>query len=73
MAKLPSGWIFIPRFTDVSHIELVERKLITCQECKHFDGETYELNNVQGMCFKAGMVVRPGFWCADGEANDDGP
>ena len=37
MAKLPSGWIFFPRMRMKDGkitIELEERKLITCAECK---------------------------------------
>lgn len=79
MAKLPSGWIFIPHFKDLNHIELVERKLITCRECKHAH------MTVNGECkwcdleadSESGDVIeryRPGDWfCADGEANDDEP
>lgn len=67
MAKLPSGWIFIPRFKDVSHIELVERKLITCQECRWSECEG---RNEMIVCGIDGTAHKQEWFCADGEANE---
>lgn len=35
MAKLPDGWVFIPRMKDVLTVEIEQKKLVTCQHCKH--------------------------------------
>ena len=62
MAKLPSGWIFIPRVKDLNHIELVERKLVTCQECKWstFEGKML-------ICTATDTPHTYDWYCAGGE------
>lgn len=66
MAKLPSGWIFIPRMKDAFYIEWVEHKLVTCQECKYFVFENAEC----GHCKSHGLTVVPDWYCADAEAEE---
>ena len=66
MAKLPSGWIFIPRFKDLNHIELDERELVTCKECRYFVFENAEC----GHCKSHGLPVVPDWYCADAEAEE---
>ena len=65
MAKLPSGWIFIPRFTDLTHIKLEERKLVTCKECENAECEG---RNGMIVCGLDGTAHKPEWFCADGEA-----
>lgn len=62
MSKLPSGWIIIPRMKDVSHIELVERELVTCQECKWstFEGKML-------ICTATDTPHTYDWYCAGGE------
>ena len=79
MAKLPSGWTFIPRmrmYGGKITIELEERKLVTCAECK-FGNPTYNgrgeemvdcLNKYTGLM---GVLHEPNWFCADGEANEN--
>ena len=40
MAKLPSGWIFIPKVKtgDRRTIEIEQRDLVMCRECKYWNG-----------------------------------
>lgn len=74
MAKLPSGWIFIPRFKDLNHIELEERKLITCKECKYWipmNKFNQYYHPGRGEC-ELNCWVRDSDWfCADSEAKED--
>ena len=69
MAKLPSGWIIIPRYKglDLTHIEveLEERKLVTCKECKWstFEGKML-------ICTATDTPHTYNWYCADGEANE---
>lgn len=72
MAKLPSGWIFIPRMKDASHIELVERKLITCHECRYYNPAGCSPGF--GWCERSGMDrgVTDDWYCADAEEGNNG-
>ena len=74
MAKLPSGWIFVPRMRMKDKkimIELEERKLVTCKECKHYNNKG--CSEGFGWCKRNGN--RHGssddWFCADGEAKED--
>ena len=64
MAKLPDGWIFIPRTKDAVTIEVEERELVMCRNCKHV------LPN--GFCHKHSKKVTDEFYCADGEGRETG-
>ena len=68
MAKLPSGWIFIPRMTDKITIEIEKRVLITCQECKYAECEGRDGAVVCGF---DGSQHKQDWFCADGEAKED--
>ena len=36
MAKLPSGWLFIPRVINKgTAIEVEQKELVTCKDCEH--------------------------------------
>ena len=68
MAKLPSGWIIIPRMTYKITIELIERKLVTCAECEYAECEGRDGLIV---CCNDGAGHRPDWFCADGEMKED--
>ena len=66
MARLPDGWVFIPRMKDAITIELKQMELVTCQHCKHCftDGE----NVLYNVCELNNNKVQSDDWfCADGE------
>ena len=70
MAKLPSGWIFIPRMMMMNGkitIELEERKLVTCAECKYNVSTTHN-----PICdFDVNRSIGNAWFCADGEAKEN--
>ena len=41
--KIPDGWIFIPKITNKITVEVEQKELITCMNCKYaqltYDGE----------------------------------
>lgn len=71
MARLPAGWIFIPKFKDMTTITVEQRELVRCAECKHlFDSEHTE-NCCDVLMEKADWLVEisvnPDWFCANGE------
>lgn len=74
MAKLPSGWIIIPRMKDATHIELEERRLVTCAECKYWNPMNrihQDYHPGRGECKLICWVSDSDWFCADGEAKED--
>ena len=68
MAKLPDGWILIPRMKDAITIEVEQRELVTCKHCQHADCFDKFI-----VCRKAEKKLVPlDFFCADGERIDKG-
>ena len=73
--KLPDGWIFIPKRNDLT-IEVEEKSLITCKNCKHAVSWTTISGEFGGYnCESLDMDVDDDFYCAYGEAReyDDDP
>lgn len=65
MAKLPSGWIFIPRaIKKGTAIEVEQKELVTCKDCKHHDGIR---------CFRWNSTIITGFddFCSNAERRTD--
>ena len=76
MAKLPSGWIFIPRMRMKDGkitIELEERRLVTCSECKFMKILPADLHgHIPYWCDNLNIYSEgPDWFCADGEAKED--
>lgn len=73
--KLPAGWLFTPRVDehDRTLIHIDHKTLVTCEKCKHWD-DSSEGRYVGGWCFceKLQFNTSPDWFCADGEAKDDG-
>lgn len=68
MAKLPDGWVFIPRMKDAITIELEQRELVTCRHCKHRDPESGCCDCGGHEMMKGKILAMPdNWWCADGE------
>lgn len=69
MARLPAGWIFIPKFKDMTTITVEQRELVCCKDCKHRDPEDGKCDSGHGIRWN---LPRPDDWfCADGERWDD--
>lgn len=69
MARLPDGWVFIPRMKDAITIELKQMELVTCRHCKHcFTGGENILYNVCEL--NHNKVQSDDWFCADGEEED---
>ena len=59
MAKLPSGWILIPKsVNNGTAIEIEQRELITCKECKYFERDIPDYNGSYNGC---------SVWLTDGD------
>lgn len=73
MAKLPSGWIFIPRYKglDLTHIEveLEERKLVTCRECVHHHYDSDRIPYCDNVDYGYGWEDDD--YCSKGEKRDE--
>lgn len=75
MARLPAGWIFIPKFKDMTTITVEQRELVCCKDCKHLEhlGHLDELNGKECyVCRKhtfTGMREEEWF-CADGRRKE---
>ena len=66
MAKLPDGWVFIPRIKGITTIEVEKRELVMCQHCRHAD-----CFDKFAVCRKAEKKLVPlDFFCADGEKRE---
>lgn len=71
MAKLPDGWIFMPRMNEHNRLQiyLEQQKLVTCKSCTYWD-DSSEVRFLGGWCFcdKLQFSTSPDWFCADGEA-----
>ena len=66
MARLPDGWVFIPRMKDAITIELKQMELVTCRHCKHCFTDCE--NVLYNVCELNHNKVQSDDWfCADGE------
>lgn len=61
MAKLPDGWVFIPKPVKRTTIVIEKHELVMCKNCKHND---------EFGCHKLGMIVSDSWFCADGKSKD---
>ena len=66
MAKLPDGHVFIYK-QKLTKIEIEERELVMCRNCKHQDPDRFNDGSNRYVCRK-GHGWKPDEWyCADGE------
>ncbi len=80
MAKMPDGWIFIPKEKSKTEFELVSRELVCCRNCKWWDQKD---DSSYGYCRASDHWYRSKHWeisiyrvyqadwfCADGERRE---
>lgn len=73
MAKLPDGWVFIPKVSDlksvdgklVATVSVDERDLVMCKNCER---------RWTSLCrmYVGNQETADDWFCADGERRDDG-
>ena len=63
MARLPDGWIFIPKFKDMTTITVEQRELVCCKNCMH----GCDWDDGKWKCIINGGMHAPDWFCADGE------
>lgn len=71
MAKLPSGWIFIPRMRMKDGkimVELEERKLVTCKDCVHHHYDSHNIPYCDNIDYGYGW--KDDDFCSKGEKRD---
>lgn len=61
----PFGWIFTPRMKDMTTIEMDEKEIVLCQDCKQWDEEGGMMG--RGWCGWQMKCTGPHYFCADGE------
>lgn len=65
MAKLPDGWVFIPKPVKRTTIDIEKHELVMCRNCKHRDPEDFKCDNHWHS--HSPLPVDDDFWCAYGE------
>ena len=65
MAKLPDGWVFIPKPVKRTTIDIEQRELVMCRNCKHRDPEDHKCDHHWHAY--SPLPVDDDFWCAFGE------
>lgn len=65
MAKLPDGWVFIPKPVKGITIDIEQRELVMCKNCKHRDPEDHKCDCGHDIQWQ---LPRADDWfCADGK------
>ena len=68
MAKLPDGWVLVPKMKDALTVTIEQKELVCCRNCKHCYYASNRTPEEQSyVCDKIGMDVKPSWFCADGE------
>lgn len=60
MAKLPDGWVFIPKMKDALTVTIEQKELVCCGNCRHWEPE-------KEYCPYNHIYTVPDWYCADGE------
>lgn len=83
MAKLPDGWVFMPRMTGAANYVLETRELVKCKNCKHYEVTDvwveFQKTPILGasdqptcrMWGEGDCKTDPDGWCFLGEAKDE--
>ena len=58
MARMPDGWVFIPKLKGIS-LEVEEKELVLCKHCKH-----------EEVCCRR-RTDNPEWYCGDGVRKDE--
>ena len=64
MAKLPDGWVFMPKPVNMTTIDIEKKELVMCRNCRHRDPEDHKCDHGWIHCI---VPVDDDFWCAYGE------
>lgn len=67
--KLPSGWIFILKMKNMITIEVEQKELITCKDCKHWNNAP--TSDGYNSCEKDALIRHESFFCASGKLRGD--
>lgn len=74
MARLPAGWIFIPKFKDMTTITVEQRELVCCKNCKWWENGLCKSDDVSRKIDDCGCYpdfrTSSDWFCADGERKD---
>ena len=67
MARLPDGWIFMPRQDVKNRLKIVieQIELVRCRSCKHYN--TDYCGDGYGWCERRNFGTNDEWYCADGE------
>jgi len=65
MAKLPDGWVFIPKQVKRTTIDIEQHELVMCRNCKHRDPEDHKCDHHWHAY--SPLPVDDDFWCGYGE------
>ena len=65
MAKLPDGWVFIPKHVKRTTINIEQHELVMCRNCVHRDPEDHKCDHHWHAY--SPLPVDDDFWCAYGE------
>ena len=71
MAKLPDGWVFIPKPVKGTTIDIEQHELVMCRNCKHRDPEDHKCDCGQLERVGCAFSVDDDYFCAYGERGDE--
>lgn len=73
MAKLPDGWIFIPTIEKRTTVNIEERELVMCRNCKWGEPSKNMKGEDMVFCYNGdtgiedGYLHEPNWFCAEGK------
>lgn len=70
MEMRPFGWIFTPRMKNMTTIELDEKEIVLCRDCRQWNEESGRMG--RGWCGYQMKCTGPNYFCADGEKPREG-
>lgn len=65
MAKLPDGWVFIPKQVKGPTVDIEKRELVMCRNCRHRDQEDFKCDHYWNA--NSPLPADDDFWCAYGK------
>lgn len=65
MEMKPFGWVFVPKMQNMTTIDVEEKPIVLCENCKQWDEEGGRMG--RGWCGLHMKSTGPWFFCADGE------
>lgn len=76
MAKLPDGWVYIPKWKDrdIMTVEVEQRELVCCKRCTHWTPGGYDEKSdslIPPRCEWHGGGWSADEWCCHGNTGRD--